>query len=74
MSTSDALVIGAGHNGLVAAANLAAAGWEATVVEAQPEAGGVVRSAELFPGYQSDLFSAFYPLAVASPAFLELNL
>lgn len=74
MTTSDAVVIGGGHNGLVAAAGLAAAGWQVTVLEAQSEVGGAVRSAELFPGFRSDLFSAFHPLAVASPAFRELDL
>ena len=54
----DAVVIGAGHNGLVAAAMLADAGWGVAVLEAQSEPGGAVRSAELFPGYISDLYSA----------------
>jgi phytoene dehydrogenase-like protein len=74
MSTADAVVIGAGHNGLVAAAMLADAGWDVLVLEAQPEPGGAVKSAELFPGYISDLYSAFYPLSVASPALRALQL
>src|SRR3977135_940380 len=73
-ATVDAVVIGAGHNGLVAAANLADAGWDVVVLEAQPDPGGAVRSAELVPGYISDLYSAFYPLSVASPALRELQL
>jgi phytoene dehydrogenase-like protein len=72
--SADAVVIGAGHNGLVAAALLADAGWDVLVLEAQPEPGGAVKSAELFPGYVSDLYSAFYPLSVASPALRALNL
>lgn len=72
--SADAVVIGAGHNGLVAAAMLADAGWDVLVLEAQPEPGGAVKSAELVPGYTSDLFSAFYPLSVASPALRALNL
>ncbi len=70
----DAVVIGAGHNGLVAAALLADTGWDVLVLEAQAEAGGAVKSAELAPGYVSDLYSAFYPLSVASPALRELHL
>jgi phytoene dehydrogenase-like protein len=72
--SADAVVIGAGHNGLVAAAMLADAGWDVLVLEAQSVPGGAVKSAELFPGYISDMFSAFYPLSVASPALRALHL
>ncbi|WP_168705876.1 phytoene desaturase family protein [Gordonia paraffinivorans] len=71
---SDAVVVGAGHNGLIAAIRLADAGWDVTVLEAAPQVGGAIKSAELTPGYVTDLFSAFYPLAVASPAFADLDL
>ncbi len=70
----DAVVIGAGHNGLVAAAALADAGWDTLVLEAADTVGGSVRSAELVPGFTTDLFSAFYPMAVASPAITSLEL
>ncbi|HEY0447644.1 NAD(P)/FAD-dependent oxidoreductase [Actinophytocola sp.] len=74
-SDVDAVVIGAGHNGLVAANVLADAGWRVLVAEAAEEPGGAVRSAEITaPGYLSDLCSAFYPLAAASPALLDLGL
>ncbi|HTZ14471.1 MAG TPA: NAD(P)/FAD-dependent oxidoreductase [Mycobacterium sp.] len=71
---ADAVVIGAGHNGLVAAAMLADAGWDVLVLEAQSEPGGAVRSAELTPGYTTDLFSSFYPMTAASPAIRALRL
>lgn len=71
----DAVVIGAGHNGLVAAAMLADAGWSVAVLDAQPHAGGAVRTEELtLPGFRHDTFSAFYPFAVASPAIAALDL
>ncbi|MBJ8347066.1 NAD(P)/FAD-dependent oxidoreductase [Antrihabitans sp. YC2-6] len=73
-ATVDAIVIGGGHNGLVAAAVLADSGWDVIVLEAQPELGGAVRSAELVPGFVIDLYSAFYPLSAVSPAIRGLDL
>jgi len=71
----DAVVVGAGHNGLVAANVLADAGWSVEVFEADEEPGGAVRSGELIePGYVNDRFSAFYPLGAASPVFRRLGL
>src|SRR5688500_18819840 len=72
---ADAVVIGSGPNGLVAANRLADAGWEVVVLEAQPDPGGAVRSAELtLPGFVHDRFSAFYPLGVGSPHISALEL
>jgi phytoene dehydrogenase-like protein len=72
---ADAVVIGAGPNGLVAANALADAGWDVVVLEANDEIGGAVRSAEVTaPGFCNDLFSAFYPLAAASPVIHDLGL
>ena len=74
-ATVDAVVIGAGPNGLVAANALGDAGWDVLLLEAQPEVGGAVRSAQVTaPGFVSDLFSAFYPLAAASPVIRDLDL
>jgi phytoene dehydrogenase-like protein len=71
----DAVVIGAGPNGLVAANAMADAGWDVVVVEANDHIGGAVRSAEVTaPGFCNDLFSAFYPLAAASPVIGDLGL
>jgi phytoene dehydrogenase-like protein len=52
----DAVVIGAGHNGLAAAVRLAEKGWSVAVVEAKEEAGGAVKTRELtLPGFRHDL-------------------
>jgi phytoene dehydrogenase-like protein len=73
--TADAVVIGAGPNGLVAANALVDAGWDVVLLEANAEVGGAVRSAEVTaPGFVNDLFSAFYPLAAASPVIRSLDL
>lgn len=71
----DAIVVGAGPNGLVAANLLVDAGWSVLVVEAQPTPGGAVRSdRELHPDFVHDTMSAFYPLAAASPVVRGLGL
>src|SRR3954447_22225733 len=71
----DAVVIGAGPNGLVAANVLADEGWDVVVLEAEADPGGAVRSGSIErPGAVHDLFSAFYPMAVASPAMRSLDL
>jgi phytoene dehydrogenase-like protein len=71
----DAVVVGAGPNGLVAANVLADAGWDVVVLEAEPDPGGAVRSGELtLPGFVHDRFSAFYPLGAASPVLNGLGL
>ena len=71
----DAVVIGAGPNGLVAANLLADAGWSVEVLEEQDEPGGAVRHDQgVDPEFSSDLFSSFYPLAAASPVLAGLHL
>ena len=71
----DAVVIGAGPNGLVAANVLLDAGWSVTVLEEQPEPGGAVRHDRgVDSDFVSDMFSSFYPLAAASPVLSALRL
>src|SRR5262245_1230661 len=75
MGRPDAVVIGAGPNGLVAACTLARAGWSVVVVEAGDEAGGAVGAgARTLRGCVHDLGAAFFTFGTASPALLELDL
>jgi phytoene dehydrogenase-like protein len=71
----DAVVVGAGPNGLAAAITLARAGRSVLVREAQETLGGGSRSADLtLPGFVHDVCSAIHPLAAASPFFRTLPL
>ena len=54
----DAVVIGAGVNGLAAAVHLSAKGWKVLVLERAPVAGGAVKTAEVtVPGFRHDLYA-----------------
>lgn len=71
----DAVVVGAGPNGLAAAIELARNGRSVVVYEAADTVGGGTRSAELtLPGFVHDVCSAIHPLAAASPFFRQLPL
>ncbi len=75
MKEVDAVVIGSGPNGLVAATLLADAGWDVLVLEQRDTPGGAVASAEITaPGFTNDVYSAFYPLGLGSPVIGALNL
>ncbi len=66
----DAVVIGAGHNGLAAALRLADRGWKVAVVEARDEPGGAVKTRELtLPGYRHDLCAMNLSMFAGSPFF-----
>src|SRR5689334_9109499 len=71
----DAIVVGAGPNGLAAAIELARRGKRVCVYEANEVIGGGARSAALtLPGFVHDTCSAVHPLAVGSPFFKSLSL
>ena len=71
----DAVVVGAGPNGLAAAITLACAGRSTVVLEANSTAGGGCRSSEItLPGFVHDLCAAVFPVAAASPFLRQLPL
>lgn len=72
-SSPDAVVVGAGPNGLAAAITLARAGRSVTVLEANRIVGGGARTMELTePGVRHDVASAIHPMVQASPFFKPL--
>jgi phytoene dehydrogenase-like protein len=71
----QAVVVGAGPNGLTAAAVLGAAGRRVLVLEQADVIGGGTRTEEVtLPGFWHDICSAIHPMGAASPAFAELGL
>ena len=71
----DAVVVGSGPNGLAAAVRLAEAGHSVLVREANPTAGGGLRSEELtLPGFVHDSCSAVHPMGICSPYLSRLPL
>lgn len=72
---TDAVVVGAGPNGLAAAVAIAQAGFSVTVYEGHDRIGGGTRSEELVvPGVLHDVCSAVHPFGAASPYFQSLDL
>ncbi len=75
MTSYDAVVIGAGPNGLAAAVELARAGRSVKVIEGQDTIGGGARTMELtLPGFRHDVCSAVHPLGIGSPFLRQLPL
>src|SRR6185436_9192363 len=71
----DAVVVGAGPNGLAAAVELARGGFSVRVLEARDEIGGGTRTAELtLPGFAHDVCSGCHPMGILSPYFRTLPL
>ncbi|RYE92934.1 MAG: NAD(P)/FAD-dependent oxidoreductase, partial [Myxococcales bacterium] len=74
-SRLDAVVVGAGPNGLAAAVALARAGYSVGVLEGSPKLGGGCRTAELtLPGFKHDVCAAVHPIGRASPFLNRLPL
>lgn len=68
MTAYDAVVVGAGHNGLAAAVHLAAKGWSVVVVEGRDDPGGAVKTRELtLPGFRHDLAAMNLSMFAGSP-------
>ena len=71
----DAIVVGAGPNGLAAGIELAREGLSVLILEANSTVGGAARSEELtLPGLVHDVGSSVYPLGIGSPFFSSLPL
>src|SRR5271170_1769576 len=65
----DALIVGAGHNGLVCAAYLAAAGLKVTVLERRGVVGGAAVTEEFFPGFRNSV--AAYTVSLLNPKVIR---
>ena len=71
-NSADVVVIGAGHNSLIAAAYLAAAGLEVVVLEEQPHVGGNTVTEELtLPGFRHDSCSSAHVLIQTNPVIRD---
>ena len=71
----DAVVVGAGPNGLAAAVKLAQAGLSVAVFESRTTVGGGLYTAELtLPGFKHDVFASVHPLTAGSPFLRTLPL
>lgn len=75
MDKYEAIIVGAGPNGLAAAITLQKQGLSTLLLEGSDSVGGGMRTKELtLPGFKHDICSAIHPMAIASPFFRTLPL
>jgi len=72
-SNTQIIIVGSGMNSLVCAALLAKRGKSVLVLERNDRPGGCIRTEELFPGFQHEVLSSWYPLFVGGAAYPELK-
>jgi phytoene dehydrogenase-like protein len=74
VETYDVILIGSGHNALVAAAYLTRSGRSVLVLERNDRPGGLVRTDELtLPGFKHDVYSSSHPLFLSGPVYADLG-
>src|ERR1051326_2106382 len=74
VETYDVILIGSGHNALIAAAYLTRAGRSVLVLEKNDRPGGLVRTEELtLPGFKHDVYSSVHPLFLTGPVYADLG-
>lgn len=73
METYDVILIGSGHNALIAAAYLTRSGRSVLVLERNDRPGGLVRTEEVtLPGFKHDVYSSSHPLFLSGPVYADL--
>ncbi|MBO7748145.1 NAD(P)/FAD-dependent oxidoreductase [Paenibacillus sp. MWE-103] len=74
LTTYDVILIGSGHNALIAAAYLTRAGRSVLVLEKNDRPGGFLRTEELtLPGFKHDVYAAAHPLFLTGPAYADFG-
>ena len=73
MSSTDTIIIGGGHNGLICATLLAKAGQKVVLVEAADRLGGLARDREFHPGFKASVAQTLYALPTSVIKALDLE-